>query len=87
LSGCGIGFSSDGTLGVGAGVRAGLAVGPSIPVFNGRLSIGLVLGPAVGVGSGTGYSLQPLNRTSPIGLNPDTAAARDANFEKKMGGK
>lgn len=53
--GCGIGFGPTGGLGFGAGVRAGLSVGQPLfmlPVRIGRvpLAVGLVLGPAVGLG-------------------------------------
>ncbi len=59
-AGCGVGFNASGGLGVGAGVRAGLGVGAAVPLarLRGGLSVGFVLGPAVGVGASLGYALQ-----------------------------
>ena len=80
--GCGVGFGPDGTLGIGAGVRAGLGVGQAIPLvrLGGNLSLGLVLGPAVGMGQSLGYRLQQQTQATraPHWRSPNPARAEEA---------
>ena len=61
-------------------MRAGLGVGAAVPLvrLRGGLSVGFVLGPAVGVGASLGYALQAAKADGAGGLVLATAQQRRA---------